>query len=172
MLPAYIANALPVVSNHFDLLKNLAVPIDRGIMLNDKPLFGHSKTIRGFIFGVSGAVLIGLIQFFLRNIESIHNISLIDYNLGTSLALGFLLGFGALLGDLIESFFKRRFSISSGSSWIIADQVDYVIGALILASPMIVLNTNYIIAIFILSGILAITSNIIAYFIGMKDVWW
>lgn len=172
MLPAYVADAFPVLGKHFNLLPQLTIPIDGGRTFHKKPIFGHSKTIRGFVLGVSGGILIGLIQYFLYNIEFIKNISLIDYNLPTSLILGFLLGFGTLFGDLIESFIKRRIGIKSGAPWIIADQIDYVIGALLFASPIIILETPYIIAIFILSGILAFTANIFSYFLHIKKVWW
>lgn len=172
MLPAYIANAFPVIGKHFNLLPQLAIPIDGDYIFHKNSLFGHSKTIRGFVLGVSGGILIGLIQYFLYNIEFIKNISLVNYDLSTSLILGFLLSFGTLLGDLIESFFKRRIGIKSGSPWVIADQIDYVIGALLLASPIIILEIPYIVVIFILSGILAFTANVFSYFIGIKKVWW
>ncbi|MBU1446381.1 CDP-archaeol synthase [Patescibacteria group bacterium] len=172
MLPAYAADALPVLGNHFNFLPCLATPVDGGCMLGKKPLFGHSKTIRGFVIGTGGAVIVGFIQFLLQNFDYIQSISLINYDLQTSLILGFLLGFGTLLGDLIKSFLKRRIGITSGSPWIIADQIDYVVGALLLASPIIIPETNYIIAIFLLSAILALTANIISYITGMKDVWW
>ncbi|KAA0006124.1 MAG: CDP-archaeol synthase, partial [Thermoplasmata archaeon] len=40
--------------------------------------------------------------------------------------------FGALLGDIVESFFKRRVGKERGEDWIPFDQVDFLIGALIL----------------------------------------
>jgi len=39
-----------------------------------------------------------------------------DYTEVNILIIGFLFGFGALLGDLVESFFKRRIGIESGKS--------------------------------------------------------
>jgi CDP-2,3-bis-(O-geranylgeranyl)-sn-glycerol synthase len=37
---------------------------------------------------------------------------------------------GALLGDVIESFFKRRIGKDRGQDWIPFDQLDFLIGAL------------------------------------------
>jgi len=172
MLPAYAANAMPVISNHFNILKNLAVPIDFNKTLFRKPLFGHSKTIRGMVVGVLSAVLIGLIQYFLYSNTSIKEISLFDYSLNNALLVGFLLGSGALLGDLIKSFLKRRMNIPSGKPWIIFDQIDYSVGALLLTAIIFIPSLNHIITIIIISSIFAFGSNVIAYFSGIKKVWW
>ena len=43
-----------------------------------------------------------------------------------------LLAVGALLGDLVKSFFKRRFGKERGSKWPVADQYDLVVGAFVL----------------------------------------
>jgi len=37
---------------------------------------------------------------------------------------------GALIGDLIKSFAKRRLGIQAGSTWVPFDQVDYIAGAI------------------------------------------
>ena len=37
---------------------------------------------------------------------------------------------GALLGDIIESFFKRRIGKSRGENWIPFDQIDFILGVL------------------------------------------
>jgi CDP-2,3-bis-(O-geranylgeranyl)-sn-glycerol synthase len=43
---------------------------------------------------------------------------------------------GALFGDIVESFFKRRIGKERGESWYPFDQLDFVLGALILALLM------------------------------------
>ncbi|MBR9703121.1 CDP-archaeol synthase, partial [Candidatus Woesearchaeota archaeon] len=42
---------------------------------------------------------------------------------------GFLAGFGALLGDLVESFIKRQLGFKSGELFFPWDKIDFVIGA-------------------------------------------
>jgi len=44
----------------------------------------------------------------------------------------FSLCFGALLGDMMESFFKRRIGRDRGQDWIPFDQLDFIVGALVL----------------------------------------
>ena len=43
------------------------------------------------------------------------------------------MGFGALTGDAIKSFFKRRVNIPPGVSWFPFDQIDYIIGGIALS---------------------------------------
>jgi CDP-2,3-bis-(O-geranylgeranyl)-sn-glycerol synthase len=42
----------------------------------------------------------------------------------------FSICFGALLGDIIESFFKRRVGRKRGEDWIPFDQIDFILGVL------------------------------------------
>lgn len=172
MLPAYAANSLPVISKHLNIFTKLAKPIDGNKLLKGKPLFGHSKTYRGFVVGIAGAALVGLIQYYLFSFEIIQEISLLSYSLKNSLLIGFLLGTGAMLGDLVKSFIKRRLGFKSGQSWIIADQIDYALGALLLGAIIIIPSVFHIIIIIIISPLLSLLANIIAYKTGMKKVWW
>ena len=40
------------------------------------------------------------------------------------------------MGDLFESFIKRRLNLNPGSSFPIADQIDFILGALIFSIPV------------------------------------
>ena len=44
--------------------------------------------------------------------------------------------FGALFGDIIESFFKRRIGKNRGENWIPFDQLDFIVGVLIFSFIM------------------------------------
>jgi CDP-2,3-bis-(O-geranylgeranyl)-sn-glycerol synthase len=172
MLPAYVANAMPVLSAHFKLLPSLNFPVDRGKTLNNKRLFGKSKTVRGFIVGIGGAIIVSLLQYLLYKNNLFSEYSLIEYTFTNSLIMGFLLGAGALTGDLIKSFIKRRIGIKSGKPWIIADQTDYVLGAHLFAAISFLPSPNHVIVIIIISPFLALLANIISFITGMKKVWW
>jgi CDP-2,3-bis-(O-geranylgeranyl)-sn-glycerol synthase len=107
-LPAYIANATPVVLGG-------GGPLDRGRnWVDGKPLFGDHKTIRGTLSGLAAGFIIGLLQ--------------------RSLVRGALLSVGAIGGDLIVSFFKRRFNLKPGALLPIADQMGFIVFAVILVS--------------------------------------
>jgi CDP-2,3-bis-(O-geranylgeranyl)-sn-glycerol synthase len=89
-----------------------------------------------------------------------------------------LLAFGALLGDMVKSFIKRRLGKNRGDSWPVADQYDLVTGAFIL---MLVFDPAWLFAnitleifivILILTPILHRTVNIIGYHIRVKKEPW
>jgi CDP-2,3-bis-(O-geranylgeranyl)-sn-glycerol synthase len=172
MLPAYVSNAAPVVAARLDVFKSLAFPLDGNKKLNGESLFGESKTARGFFVGITSAIIVALIQYFIYIGTTNHSIYLIDYNLFNSILIGFLLGTGALIGDLIKSFLKRRIGKKSGQSWPIADQIDYPLGALFFVSTIFIPSASHIITIIILSMMLSALANLCAYFLGIKKVWW
>ena len=82
------------------------------------------------------------------------------------------MGFGAIFGDMVESFVKRRINFKPGKSLIPFDQLDFVIGALIFIYPIIILSVNKIITILILSFILHIIVNHLAFYVGIRKVKW
>jgi CDP-2,3-bis-(O-geranylgeranyl)-sn-glycerol synthase len=83
--------------------------------------------------------------------------------------IGLSLGFGALLGDAIESFFKRQIGIPSGNSWLVFDQIDYVVGAILFSLPFVQLHTiDYIIVIATYFSLHFVVSYI-GYLLGFKD---
>ena len=88
------------------------------------------------------------------------------------LTLGFLMAFGALLGDLVGSFIKRRMGLQSGEPAPIMDQLDFVAGALILSLLVVKISWEFFIIIAVLTLILHLGSNMIAYLLGIKDVWY
>ena len=122
MLPAYAAIIMPVFARKIDFLD---VPVDLGKKIRGKLLIGKNKTLRGYFFGVLAAAIIAWIQMMLHPFPG--NICIIDYSSSSVLGLGSLLGFFALLGDTIKSFFKRRICIPEGKEWMPFDQIDFVI---------------------------------------------
>ncbi|MFC1728024.1 CDP-2,3-bis-(O-geranylgeranyl)-sn-glycerol synthase [Nanoarchaeota archaeon] len=164
MLPAYFANMAPILIKKVNFLN---LPVDFGKKLNGIRIFGENKTWRGLFFGT----LIGIIVFLIQ--QQIGVKSLIDYSQYSLLGgvlFGFLLGFGALSGDLIESFFKRRVGIKPGKSWIPFDQIDLAIGALIFTWAVYSYSLPEVLAILGLTFVLPILANRIGYTLKIRDV--
>lgn len=159
-LPAYIANAMPVIVGGLKITPFLAKPI------NEK-VFGKSKTYRGFVFGLIGALLVGLIQVYFKVYEPF-----IEFYVEETLILSILLGFGALFGDLVKSFFKRRLGKKSGEPWLIFDQIDYILGAILFSSFIFNYPIEILITVLIISPLFSLGANIIAYKLKLKKVWW
>lgn len=142
-LPAMVANMAPVFVAKYKLLESLNYSIDGGATFRGKRLFGDHKTVRGFVVGVAIALLTGGMQYFLFQYEYVTNISIMSYSsILFVLGVSFLLGFGALVGDAIKSFFKRQFNILPGHSWPVFDQIDFVIGASFFT--LVITNVSYV----------------------------
>ena len=173
MLPAYVAN-----------LSGLAfgggTPVDGGKECKDgRRLIGNGVTWKGLINGtilgtLVGAVL-GIIGTFYGDLSVLTG-GIIDLpvygSIISGLILGFLMAFGALLGDLVGSFIKRRIGLQSGEPAPIMDQLDFVVGALILSLLVVKISWEFFIIVAVLTLILHLGSNMIAYLLGIKDVWY
>jgi len=166
MLPAYIPNPSAALFGG-------GRPIDLGKRLKDGyRIFGDGKTYRGLVIGTLCGILIGLIQ----NIIS----PFIDLPRFPISAL-FCLSFGALLGDLIKSFFKRRMGLDRGAPLPLVDQLDFVFGSWLLSYIFVrdwFLNSflydygNIIIVVLIITPLLHLSVNFIGYKLGVKKEPW
>ncbi len=166
MVPAYVPNSAAAAVGG-------GTPVDFGKSAKDgRRYLGDGKTWRGLIGGILAGILFGLIQIFLAGY--LHWDSLPQHTIVTITALAV----GALLGDMVKSYFKRRAGKDRGEKWPIADMYDLVAGSLILlciCAPLWVLEYISIwvlIAILILTPLLHRGANIIGYLIGVKDVPW
>jgi len=162
ILPAYVANAVPV-------LLGGGTPLDlkRNCILDGKRLLGDSKTIRGFIAGIAGgtvaAALIALYYplWFFSGTQA-------------QLIAGIALSFGTMIGDALGSFIKRRLEVPAGKPFIL-DNIFFLVIALIFAYPFAPLEVYQPIPIaflLILTFILHPLTNFIANKAGLKKVPW
>lgn len=129
LLPAAVANMIPILAK--PMFPEWNTPVDFGWRWKGKELFGSHKTYRGFVSGmIAGLIIFNFQQIAYRATPLIREISLFNYSEVPAIA-GAWIGFGALLGDLIKSFFKRRIAIAPGQAWIPFDQIDWIIGTLL-----------------------------------------
>jgi len=151
ILPAYCANAIPV-------LLGGGRAIDGGIVLSDgRPIFGSHKTIRGFVSGLIVGTLVGF------------GLSLVtDY----SVLLGFAVSLGALLGDLFEAFAKRRLGYAPGASLPVADQLDFVLGALLFSYFVSPPSWQVTLVVLVITPPIHLLTNFCAYHLGVKKEPW
>lgn len=169
-LPMYAANMAPVIVSRLPLFD---VRLDFGREWRGKPLLGAHKTWRGLIAGVIAGVIIAYIQsWFSLNYEQMRGFGLIDYRSAQPLVLGVLMGLGAILGDAIKSFFKRRASVAPGQPWVPFDQVDFVLGGLILSSFYVWPGLIPGCIILLFTPVLHVLTNAAAYKLGIKSVPW
>lgn len=167
-LPAGVANATPVFANKIPVLRNWKTPLDLGTTWRGKRLFGTNKTWRGLVFGTIVGALTGLL------IYSLYPASASQLNFTNDagikmLALGALLGAGALIGDAIESMIKRQLNVAPGESWFPFDQLDYIFGGILFGSLMYVLQPHQALTIFAVYFGLHVIVSYIGYLLGLKD---
>lgn len=162
MLPAYFANMAPVFCKN--TLKFLDKPVNSRV-------FGSHKTWRGLFVGAVFGIIVAYLQHttYSDYVWAV-NISLVNYQ--QWFLLGLLMGAGAMLGDLVKSFFKRRIGIKPGERWLGFDQLDYVIGALLFTSIIYVPSLIVILAILLISFLGNIIVNHIAYWLKIRKVKW
>lgn len=145
-------------------------PIDGGKSWRGRRLFGDHKTIRGFVAGWLVAVLAVAVQATLYNVSpSLRDfVYILDYSDINLLLWATALSFGALGGDAIKSFFKRRFNIAPGKSWVPFDQLDYVIGTLLTTSMLIQFPVRFYVIAVIAGLALHPISTIIGWLLKLK----
>lgn len=171
-LPAYISNAVPVFLEKLHWFEFLRVPVDFGHRLRGNYLFGSTKTFRGIIGGAIGGIFTIFLQALLYNyVPASHGWFLLPYDLPNILWLGFLLGIGEGLGDLIKSFFKRRLQLASSAPSFPLDQMSFL-GALGLSLLYFFPSPFHILSILIISPLVPLIANLLAYKVGWKKVWW
>ena len=102
------SNAAPLVAKKL-LGIRFAAPIDGGIVLADgAPLFGTSKTVRGVVVGILAPALLAPL-------------------VGHAFVDGAVIGAGAMAGDLLSSFCKRRMKLAPSSRASGLDQLPEVL---------------------------------------------
>ncbi len=157
ILPAMIANGTPVVARK---IYGSGTPIDFGKnWLDGRPLFGPGKTWEGLLSGVITGTMFGIIEGFVFE----------DFRFYVYGA--FLSSIGALIGDIIGSFLKRRLGIKRGEPAPILDQLDFYIGAislLYIGGYELSLAAVLVFAPIIL--FLHVTTNWIAHQLKLKEV--
>ena len=170
ILPAYFSNGAGLVFGG-------GMPVDFGKSdSTGNRWIGDGVTWRGLIGGTVIGIITGAVQgYFGPQILAEFGdyiITPIITNIPQGILIGFLLGFGALLGDAIGSFLKRRLGIGRGKPAPILDQLDFLIVALILVSFVVKLNWLFVIIAIVSTLAIHLIANSAAYLLGMKDVWY
>lgn len=154
LLPAIAANMAPVFATHQDWMPGLNKSLDGGLSLNKNRLLGDNKTIRGLLVGIIFGSIVGFIQYALSGQSWTSSLSLIDYSSAPNvITFAAAISVGALVGDMAKSFIKRRLGKLSGESWMPFDQIDFAIGALIVAALYTPITYSHIAAAIIFIGL-------------------
>ncbi|MDD4161141.1 MAG: CDP-2,3-bis-(O-geranylgeranyl)-sn-glycerol synthase [Methanothrix sp.] len=168
MLPAYIPNNCAALFGG-------GMPLDGGRIFQDgRRTLGDGKTFRGTFAGTVCGILVGLLQNMVAPV-----LGLPSFGSGyEQLFILLSLSLGAMLGDIVAAFFKRRMGLRRGAPLFIIDQLDFVIGAwlltLLIAPDWLMQNftSSIILIVLIITPILHRITNIIGYRMGAKREPW
>jgi len=145
-----VANTAPLLGKRV-LGDRSARPLDGGLTFFDgRPLFGASKTLRGVVLAVLATAAAGAL-------------------VGLDWRIGALAGGGAMVGDLLSSFLKRRFGLKPSSQATGLDQVPESLLPLLAcraALPLTVADIALLVALFFIGEILF---SRLFYRLGLRD---
>lgn len=174
-IPAYLPNS-------FAIFFGGGKPMDFGKTMKDgRRVLGKGKTWGGFFGGALAGIAIGIVQLLLASEFDPDNF----WGFGplpNALFVIILLSFGAMTGDAIGSYIKRRKGRDPGTPFPGLDQYDFLIGAwplVIIFQPLWFyshflegIHIIALITILVATPILHRMTNIIGYKMGKKDVPW
>jgi len=172
MLPAYVPNNAAVLAGG-------GRPIDGGRTLDGRRLLGDGKTWRGTAAGwLAGALLALVLNALQPTAADLSGVALPVF----PLAIAVTFPLGAMLGDIGASFLKRRTGRQRGAPFPGVDQLDFVVGALLVALAVDLLGSlswfsevftlPVLVVIFVLTPVLHVGTNVGAYALGLKDEPW
>jgi len=148
------------VANSTPVLLGGGAPIDRErTFIDGRRILGDNKTDKGFAYGLLLGSLAGLAEAVL-----FANYALV--------AVGIVASLGALLGDLFGAFLKRRLDIPPGSPLPVVDQLDFIMGALLLTSPVVKVTLGAVLILVMMTVPIHLISNAIAYTLRLKKHRW
>jgi CDP-2,3-bis-(O-geranylgeranyl)-sn-glycerol synthase len=167
MLPAYIPNNCAALFGG-------GRPLDFGRNFrNGRRILGDGKTFRGTVLGALSGIFVGMAQ------NAIAPAWLPKFGEGLEMiSVLMALSFGAMLGDIVASFLKRRGGFERGESVFLLDQLDFVFGSwallLLLAPSWFYSNftLRIIVIVLIVTPILHRLTNMLGYRIKVKKEPW
>jgi CDP-2,3-bis-(O-geranylgeranyl)-sn-glycerol synthase len=166
ILPAFAANGFAPLSRGKRVIDG-----DRKF-IDGKPLLGKGKTWEGLILGVFVSTIIGIVQYFALPYLPFDQAPIILDIAPMTPYLGFLLGLGAMTGDICGAFIKRRLNIARGAPAPILDQDDFVVGALLFASLLVTVKFNWFMLLMVITPVIHLTANFIAFRLKIKSTPW
>jgi CDP-2,3-bis-(O-geranylgeranyl)-sn-glycerol synthase len=155
MLPVYLSNMAPPFVRFWH---GWNPPIS-------VTLLGSHKTVVGFAMGVAVGVAVTYLQSRLQWEGS--RLPPEDW-----LGAGIAAGLGAMGGDSLKSFFKRRLHIAPGKRWSPFDQLDFIAGGLIALGFFVRLDWTDIAVICGISFIGDVLVNHVSFYLGIRETKW
>jgi len=160
VLPAYLANAAPVI--FAKIYGKPRRPLDHGrFFIDGKRLLGDNKTVEGTMAAITVGFVVALVQ---GVVEASY----------FAIARGCIISLGAVVGDLLGAFIKRRLGLKPGSPAPLIDQLTFLYAALALVhiTGMQRFDLTDVALLSVITLVLHLLSNVVAYMLRLKEVPW
>jgi CDP-diglyceride synthetase len=174
LAPILISAAVHGVVLRFDLFRALKRPMDFGLSLWGVRLFGDNKTWRAFVVAVIVCAMAVVVQRIVA--PALPPRLICDHGAVPAPVLGALIGAAAILGELPNSFIKRRAGVAPGSTargaiaivFYLLDQVDLVIITWPLIWAFVDADWRMVVASFVLAATLHPLVSLAGYVSGAR----
>lgn len=157
----------------------LMIPLDGGVTLRGRRLFGDNKTVRGFVMMVPAAAvcfagLFSVLSFALPSAaEALWPLPPLGY-----LSLGAWAGFGFMAGELPNSFVKRQLDVAPGKPpksragvivSFIVDRLDSILGMLAAISVASPTPWKTWLLVLVIGPAIHLAFSVLLYRLGVKE---
>jgi hypothetical protein len=174
-------NATPVIFaaifHMFVVKKNwlltLTYPLDHYKLYKSKRIFGQNKTYRGLFIMILASVFFSYIYFLLvRNFPKLQEYNLLNISDYSFIFYGFIFGFGYIIGELPNSFYKRQLSVNEGKSssliMHLIDQIDSVFSIMLFLVAFSSFTWKHFLIGVFFYGFIHLIINYILYLLGLR----
>jgi hypothetical protein len=156
----------------------LMMPVDGGLRIRGRRIFGDNKTVRGFVVMVPAAAVAFWAMFSVLTTVS-SNISETLWPLSSAgyLVLGAWAGFGFMVGELPNSFVKRQLDIAPGQPArsrtgavvsFVVDRLDSILGMLIAISLAVPTQWKTWLFVLAIGPAIHLAFSVLLYRLGVK----
>ncbi|MHB8351735.1 MAG: CDP-archaeol synthase [Thermoplasmata archaeon] len=177
LFPAYLANAAATFP------KGRGPPLDLGRSWpgDGRRILGSSKTVSGFVVGSFFFLWVGLLQQYLVSIAppALDIMPAYGSSLPGAVPVLLLLSVGALTGDAIGSFIKRRRGVPPGGRILFLDQLLFVlvpVGVGLFLFPSVFVTTFWSVEAILWTAVFTVglhaLFNWVGFQVGLKKVPW
>ena len=182
ILPVVLAGIIHSAAIRRNWLPALSKPLDFGLRLGGRPLFGANKTFRGPLLMIAGSAAATWALSLALNTPGNSQHELLPHGFeflldpARAAGLGAVMGLGYALGELPNSFIKRRLNIAPGGSpggfagaiCYVADQVDSVLGVTVLLAVIYAPPAEVLLALLAAGSAVHIILDQCLYLTGVK----
>lgn len=172
--PIIFAHGLHMIAVKYRVLTFLNMPVDMGLHIQGRRVFGESKTFRGLILFPLFTILGNYLLYALVSVSPfVERLNLLDFDSHTPLFYGLLAGGVFCLSELPNSFLKRRVGIPEGMAGtrlnILIDHLNSPFWTLLAFSFVLDLPSFFFALGCIFYTILHVLVNMMLYLVGLRS---